>query len=161
MFLDRVNKPPVLVITSLLRAAGCVLFLFFHDSEWSIYAISVGVATAGLFFNPAVISLIPSIIPRDRLVPANSLYNFTLTGAQLIGIVVLAPIMLKGFGEDGMFVTGALLFALSAVLAARIPLMKERHEAGPPQRLGSMHTEFRRAGGRCRRTSTPCWRSRS
>ena len=143
VFLDRVNKPPVLVITSLLRAAGCVLFLFFHDSEWSIYAISVGVATAGLFFNPAVISLIPSIVPRDRLVPANSLYNFTLTGAQLIGIVVLAPIMLKGFGEDGMFVTGALLFALSAVLAARIPLMKERHEAGPPQRLGSMHTEFR------------------
>jgi hypothetical protein len=42
-----------------------------------------GVATAGLFFNPAVVSVIPSIVPRDRWYPPSSLYNFTLTASQL------------------------------------------------------------------------------
>jgi hypothetical protein len=103
----------------------------------------VGVATAGLFFNPAVVSLIPSLVPRERLVPANSLYNFTLTGSQLLGIVFVAPIMLKSIGEDGMFIAGAVLFVLAAGLAARITLLREQRDEGPAQRFGSMQVEFR------------------
>lgn len=145
VILDRVHKPPVLVVTSLLRAGGCVLFLFFHDSEWSIYAISIGIATAGLFFNPAIVALIPSLVPKDRLVPANSLYNFTLTGSQLVGIVFIAPTVLKSLGPDGMFVGGAILFVLAALFAARISVGQERKDVHLPQgaMFGSIPTEFR------------------
>jgi MFS family permease len=145
VILDRVNKPTVLVVTSLLRAGGCLLFLFFHDSEWSIYAISVGVATAGLFFNPAIVALIPSLVPKDRLVPANSLYNFTLTGSQLVGIVFIAPTILKSLGPDGMFIGGAVLFVLAAAFGARISVGHERKDLELPQgaMFGSIPTEFR------------------
>ena len=39
---------------------------------------------------------------KDKLVQANSLYNFTLTASQLIGIVFVAPTLLKSVGADGM-----------------------------------------------------------
>ncbi len=134
VMLDRLRKGPVLVASSLLRAGACLLFFFFHGNEWVIYAISAGFATSGLFFNPAVVSLIPTLVPRHRLVQANSLYNFTLTGSQLIGIVFLAPVLLKSGGPEAMFLTGAALFVIAAALAAGLSKIMEEHEPKPPQR---------------------------
>src|SRR5207244_1416945 len=126
--LDRTRKETVLVVTSLVRALGCILFLLFHGEVWTIYLITIGHATAGLFFNPAVISLIPTLVSRDRLVPANSLYNFTLTAAQLAGIVFLAPTIIKTLGADGMFIIAAVMFLSSAALASRLHTVEEAHE---------------------------------
>jgi len=143
--LDRTKKETVLVVTSLLRAAGCVLFLLFHNEVWAIYLIAVGNATAGLFFNPAVISLIPTLVSRERLVPANSLYNFTLTGSQLLGIVFLAPLVIKTLGEDGMFIIAAVMFVVSAALASRLHIVQEQPEPKLPQGpiFGGLPTDFR------------------
>ena len=145
VILDRVDKGPVLVVTNLLRAGGCLLFFFFHAEAWSIYVISVGVATAGLFFNPAVVSLIPSIVSREKLVAANSLYNLTLTGAQLLGIVFLAPILLKSVGPEGMFLTSAVLFMIAAIFAARVNVWHDTAGAEPKQGadFANIPTEFR------------------
>jgi len=143
--LDRTNKETVLVITSLLRAAGCVLFLLFHNEVWAIYFIAVGHATAGLFFNPAVVSLVPTLVSRERLVPANSLYNFTLTGSQLVGIVFLAPLMLKTLGEDSIFIMTASMFFASAVLATQVRAPQEEPASHFAQRaiFGGVIEDFR------------------
>lgn len=143
--LDRTRKDQVLVVSSLLRAAACILFLFFHSDEWVIYGIAVGFATAGLFFNPAVVALIPSVVPQDRLVPANSLYNFTLTGSQLVGMVFLAPIVLQIAGAQGAFITGAVLFLLAAALAWRLQIRSDGGEESGPDRtiFGGIPTDFR------------------
>ncbi len=142
--LDRVNKSQVLIVTSFARAAACLLFLFFHSNEWVIYGISLGFSTSGLFFNPAVVSLIPSLVSRERLVSANSLYNFTLTASQLVGIVFLAPAVLKSAHADGMFITGAVFFALAAALALRLRDAPGEAEAEPRSlALGTVVTEFR------------------
>lgn len=145
VILDRVNKGPILVATNLIRAALCVLLFFFHDNEWTIYAISCGIATASLFFNPAVVSLIPQVVKKERLVQANSLYNFTLTGAQLIGIVFLAPIALKSFGADGVFIMATAMFVVAAIAAARLSLEPEKRVAKSTtgQMFGGIPTEFR------------------
>lgn len=145
VILDRVDKEPVLVVTNLLRAGGALLFFFFHSDEWVIYGIAVSVATAGLFFNPAVVSLIPSLVSREKLVPANSLYNLTLTGSQLLGIVFVAPILLKSLGPDGMFLTATGLFLVAALFAARINVWHDAAKAEPRQgtNFGAMPTEFR------------------
>src|SRR3990170_1727597 len=143
--LDRVRKDSVLVVANLIRAGCCVLFFFFHSNEWVIYGISFGFATAGLFFNPAVVSLIPALVSRERLVSANSLYNFTLTGSQLVGIVFLAPIVLKSVHAEGMFITGAVLFLVAAGLAARVNVVHEDREPRLPQGaiFGNIPMEFR------------------
>lgn len=143
--LDRARKEPVLVVTNLLRAAACLLFFFFHDDEWTIYGIAVGFATAGLFFNPAVVALIPSLVSRERLVPANSLYNFTLTGSQLVGIVFLAPTMLKTVGADGMFIAAIIMFVAAAAMAYQLREVREKRGPKLPQgaMFGGIPSEFR------------------
>lgn len=144
--LDRTRKDQVLVISSLLRAAACLLFLFFHSDEWVIYGIAIGFATAGLFFNPAVVALIPSVVPQRRLVPANSLYNFTLTGSQLVGMVFLAPILLQAAGADGAFIAGAVLFLAAAAFSARLQISDERVDPrvqADGEMFGGIPTDFR------------------
>ena len=145
VLLDRWRKGPVLIISNLLRCGACLLYLFFHDSEWAIYGISLGFATSGLFFNPAVVALIPSLVPRNKLVNANSLYNLTLTGSQLVGMVFLAPAILKSAGEDAMFVLGAVLFLVAALLVARLGPLRDDHGPSLPQGplFGGIPSQFR------------------
>jgi MFS family permease len=138
--LDRVSKGPVLIITSFARAGCCVLFLFFHNDTTMIYLISVLFAMAGLFFNPAIVSLIPSLVSRERLVSANSFYNFTLTGAQLVGIVFIAPTLLKLVGEDGLFVMTGAMFLISAAFC--YPLLRVPSEYDPSQERGDILTRI-------------------
>src|SRR5207245_10163611 len=96
-------------------------------------------------FIPAVISRIPTLVSRDRLVPANSLYNFTLTAAQLVGIVFLAPAIIKTLGADGMFIIASVMFLSSAALASRLHTVQGEAEHKLPQgdrkstRLNSSH----------------------
>jgi MFS family permease len=143
VILDRVNKSHALIATNLLRAAGCILFFFFHENEWVIYGISIGIATASLFFNPAVVALIPSLIKRDQLVSANSLYNFTLTGSQLLGIVFVAPTLLKSLGTEGTFLFAFGMFLLAAFFASRIGAAGETGRERQGTNFSGMPTEFR------------------
>jgi MFS family permease len=144
VLLDRVDKRPVLIITNLIRAGACVVLFFFHGNEWGIYGVSLIIASASLFFNPAVVALIPSMVPRERLVPANSFYNFTLTASQLIGMVFLAPTMLKTAGADGMFIAATVMFVLAALLAARVSIADRSQVMKLTQgTFGSIPTEFR------------------
>lgn len=146
VLLDRFRKGTILVVTNLIRAGACVLYLFFNDDVLAIYAISLVFSTSGLFFNPAVVSLIPSFVPRERLVNANSLYNFTLTGSQLAGMVFLAPVILKLADERAMFVAAGGLFTVAAGLAVWLETLRDGQEIELPQgaMFGGIPEEFRK-----------------
>jgi MFS family permease len=146
VLLDRWRKGAVLVMTNLIRAGACVLYLFFNDDVLAIYAISLLFSTSGLFFNPAVVSLIPSFVSRERLVNANSLYNFTLTGSQLAGMVFLAPVILKLADERAMFVTAGGLFTIAAGLAVWLDTLRDGQEIELPRGalFGAIPEEFRK-----------------
>lgn len=116
VLLDRWRKESVLLVANLVRAMACLFFLFFHSDVWIIYGVNLVFAAASQFFNPAVVSLIPALVPRSRLINANTLYNFTLMSAQFAGIVFLTPLVLKSAGEEGMFILGAAFFAGAAGL---------------------------------------------
>ncbi|MBI1886697.1 MAG: MFS transporter [Chloroflexi bacterium] len=147
VLLDRWRKGSVLVVTNLLRTGFCILYFFFHSNVWLLYGISLGFATSGLFFNPAVVAIIPSVVPKGRLVAANSLHNFTVTGSQLLGMVFLAPTVLKSggaYGEEAMFLIAGAMFLIAAVLALRFTSLREERRRLPQGPLfGAMPREFR------------------
>ncbi len=131
VLLDRWAKGKVLLAANTLRALACVLLLVGHGHVWAIYLAALPLAAGTLLFNPAVMALIPILVPKGRLVSANSLYNFTLTGSQLAGLVFLAPAVLKAGGEAGeeaMFIIGAVMFAASALWC--LPLARLGGEGG-------------------------------
>ena len=116
VLLDRWRKESVLLVANLVRAMACLFFLFFHSNVWVIYGANLMFAAASQFFNPAVVALIPALVPKGRLINANTLYNFTLMSAQFAGIVFLTPALLKSADEEGMFILGAAFFAVAAGL---------------------------------------------
>ena len=146
VMLDRWRKGTILVITNVVRAGACGLYLFFNDDVLAILAISLVFSTSGLFFNPAIISLIPSLVSRERLVSANSLYNFTLTGSQLAGLVFLAPVILQLGDERAMFVVAGGLYIVAAGLAVWLDTLREDPEIEPRQgpQFGGILEEFRK-----------------
>jgi MFS family permease len=116
VLLDRWRKESVLLVANLVRAMTCLFFLFFHGEVWMIFTANLVFAAASQFFNPAVVALIPTLVPRSRLISANTLYNFTLMSAQFAGIVFLTPVMLKSAHVDGMFILAAVFFGVAAGL---------------------------------------------
>jgi MFS family permease len=116
VLLDRWRKESVLLVTNLVRVMTCLSLLFFHSNVWVIYGVNLVFAAASQFFNPAVVALIPALVPKSRLINANTLYNFTLMSAQFAGIVFLTPLVLKSADENGMFILCAASFAVAAGL---------------------------------------------
>ncbi len=124
VMLDRWPKARVMALSNAVRALACVGLVFAHQWVGAIYLLGLLFSAASLLFNPALVALLPALVPRDRLVDANSLYNLTVTGGQLVGMVLLAPLVLKlagGAGEEIMFATGAAMFAAAAAVSLLLP----------------------------------------
>ena len=129
LLVDRWHKRDVLITTSLLRAACAVLFLLLSDRVEALYAVNLAFATLGQFFNTAQAATIPSLVPQRQLMPANSVWNMAVTGSQFGGMVILAPIFIKTYGSDALFVAAALLFLTAAAMARPLPEAESHGES--------------------------------
>lgn len=106
VLVDRWSKQAVLVITNLLRG-GLVLLLpllIWLTQGWgSVGDVPVGfltlltitflVSTLTQFFAPAEQAIIPLIVKRRNLLPANSLYTTTMMAAVIVGFALGEPML--------------------------------------------------------------------
>jgi MFS family permease len=118
---DRSNKKHVLMITNLLRAVVVLGYLFYSRSLYVVYAVNFLFVGISQFFGPAESSTIPALVPRDNLVTANSMFNLTFTISQLVGIVLLAPWVIKFFGAGTLFTVTAGIYLVAAILTSFLP----------------------------------------
>ncbi len=130
VLVDRVDKRLMLVATNWLRAVVVLGYLVFSGSVAAIYAVTFVFSIISQFFLPAEAAMIPALVRRERLITANSLFNLTFTISQLVGIVFLAPILIKVFGTGSLFVVIAVLFAVCGVLVFPLPHGGRVHAEG-------------------------------
>lgn len=107
---DRFDKRTVLVVTNAVRGVVTTLLIFADVSVASIYAVAFVTATMGQFYLPAASATVPSFVPHRQLLAANSVFQLTTVTAQLLGMVMVAPLMLKLFGFDASYLVAG--FAL-------------------------------------------------
>ena len=92
VYVDRIDRRKVLVVTNLLRAA---LFLRSrarrHEHRRSSYVLNVAISIDTMFFAPAELSMIPLVVPQSQLTAANGIFLLTLNAAFAIGFAVLGP----------------------------------------------------------------------
>src|SRR3989304_565203 len=74
-------------------------------------------------FTPSNAASIPFMVPRQRLISANSLFSGGFTIAQIAGLIILSPIILKTAGAGGLFATAAGAFLLASLLARFLPFI--------------------------------------
>lgn len=118
---DRIDKRTVLLVTNAGRAALTALLVVADVSVASVYAVAFLTATMGQFNLPAAQASVPSFVPRRQLLEANSVFQATTAAAQLAGMIMLAPLMLKAFGFDVSYIVGAVLILATVPIVARLP----------------------------------------
>jgi len=143
---DRV--PPRLVMLVSNTAQGVIvallaLLVFSQTAEmWHLYVLMVMFGTVGAFFMPAMMTMIPHLVSRDRLEAANSLVMATsqlsgFIGPAAAGFVVAAVGSAAAMGVDAAtfaFATVALLLMRSVPLRAQRTQPTDEHGEPTPRR---------------------------
>src|SRR4030067_3299617 len=86
---DRFSKKDILVASNVLRVLTVIAYILFLRTTdgalllFSIYALTFINSAIGQFFSPAEAAMIPLLVNRDQLLPANSLFNLTFTAPKV------------------------------------------------------------------------------
>ena len=90
---DRIDKRTVLITTNVVRGIATLLLVVGDVSVASIYAVAFMTATMGQFNLPAAQAAVPAFVPRAQYLSANSLFQLTTAMGQLLGMVLVAPLI--------------------------------------------------------------------
>ncbi len=142
VIVDRFHKRDVLFVSNVVRvltALSYIAAIAFLEGPWLlvwVYVVTFFASAIGQFFAPAQAALIPTLVKREQLLTANSLFNITMIGTQVFGLLVVFPLLVKAgqilFGPDqGLslsFIAVGIMYALAAWLVRNLPEDEERVE---------------------------------
>lgn len=111
---DKFRYKNVLIYTLLLRFFVVLLLIPAAHNTLAILEIIFIMSAIGQFFAPAELSTIPLIIPKERLVGANSIYMTTMYGALIVGYGLAGPLQVV-LESKVLFLLIAFLFAMAAI----------------------------------------------
>lgn len=122
---DRLNRKTIMIWSDLLRALLTVVLLLSPDQYLlkMIYIVVFLKSLIGIFFNPAFNSTIPSIIKKENLMSANSVFG--VTGNILQFVTPFAGAALIAFsGARAVLLIDMISFIVSAVAIYYIDIPK-------------------------------------
>jgi MFS family permease len=127
---DRISRKRIMIGADVARFFVVLGMLLVRTpaTVWLVYPLLFIETLAAAFFEPAHTSVIPNIVPADRVIIANALASVTWSfclaaGASLGGLVA------AWLGRDAVFVLNAVSFLASAWLIRRMRF-DEPHTAG-------------------------------
>lgn len=129
VFVDRINRKRVLVVTDLIRGLLVLIttYLLFMDklSISILIAVTLVMSICESFFDPAFSAIIPNIVSDKDLTKANSLIRLAGNFTGVLGMA-LGGILLGFCGVAGVFFYNGVSFIISAIseMFIRVPLKK-------------------------------------
>lgn len=128
-YVDRHNRKNILIVTDVIRGivisfVGVAAVMNFIQI-WMVLMGGIVLGICGSFFNPAVQSSIPDLVPKDKLVKANSTFSLASTGTDIIG-KTLGGFLFHLIGAPIMFLINGISYIFSACteLFIKIPNKK-------------------------------------
>lgn len=91
-----------------------------------VFLVGIILGIGGAFFGPAVMSVLPQMVSKDKLTNVNSLFGIANTGADILGNGI-GGVLYVLLGAPLMFLINGLSFLISGVsiIFAKIPKSKE------------------------------------
>lgn len=140
IFLDRVSKKTILVVSSAARVVSQALlallaYLGLSRSIDPLFFVALVYVTIfitsaiGQFFAPAEGATIPLLVKRHELFAANSLFTLTIVAIQVVALIIYVPIAVKSFGILGAFISLAIFYLLATLLLLFLPKDQAAHRA--------------------------------
>jgi MFS family permease len=116
---DRLPRTRVLVAADLVRVLLAAVLALWHRDAAVAYAVAFGLSAGQVFFAPAALSLLPSLVGREELVTANSgIWTGAVTAQVLVAPMAALLAVQVGFGAA--FAVNAVSFAVSAAILSRL-----------------------------------------
>ncbi len=138
-FVDRYSRKAILVAADVVRAltilAVTAVYYLGGLSLAVIIAAQVVLSASAAFFNPAVLSTVPQIVPEERLGKANGMSQL-LSGTANIAGPILGGLAVSYLGYEFVFAFNAASFIVSALCEAglRLPKVSKADGAKPQLR---------------------------
>jgi MFS family permease len=132
-FVDRWDQKHVMVASDLLRAALVITLPFVVEVEtWLVYPVVFVITTISIFFRPAKAAVLPRIVRREDLIPANGAIWTGETMADIVGYP-LAGVFVAFLGANLAlaFWVDAFTYIISALLLAGLVIPPAAHAAAP------------------------------
>ncbi|PJF40064.1 MAG: MFS transporter [Chloroflexi bacterium] len=121
VIVDRFNRKYVLIASDISRAIVVPLFLLVDSPDllWLIYLLTVIQFALSAVFEPGRNAIIPSLLPREDLVAANTLSSVTWS-VMLAGGAVAGGLVAESFGAATTLLIDSATFFVSALLIVGI-----------------------------------------
>jgi MFS family permease len=154
---DRLERRRVLMFATALQGAAIlclgVLSVAGVLELWHIYTLAAIYGVAEALFGPAFGAIVPDLVPRDLLVEANALDNFSRPFALRVAGPALGGIIIAAVGAGGAFIVDAVTFVFAGVAFASI----SRRKLDKDRSLESVVWEEVREGYRFVSSQTWLW----
>jgi MFS family permease len=124
VYVDRIDRRLLLVVTNAIRGVAFVLVYFAGDSLLAILLLTIFVSTVTVFFAPAEAAMIPFLVPRRQLLAANALFTLTLNAAFALGFALLGPLLVTLAGANQLILIVAALYLVAAAMCLTLPSSK-------------------------------------
>ncbi len=121
VFVDRLDRRLVLVLTNILRGLAFVAMFFVGSHLGLIYLLNITVSTITVFFAPAEAAMIPMLVPRRQLLSANGIFTLTLNAAFALGFTLIGPLIVKIAGAPALIIVVAALYFVAAAFCSTLP----------------------------------------
>ncbi len=134
VFVDRLDRKQILVVTNLLLApVYSLLFLFNTPADvWVIYVVAITANIIRQLSNPAESALLPKLVGESDLVTANALNSLNNNLARLIGPAV-GGVVFAFFGFHLSVVLDVASFVIGASLILLISAPRNITRVGHPE----------------------------
>ncbi len=154
ILVDRWNRKWILVVSDGLRfvVVAFMPFIILGVGRFSVvYPLVFAVFLLALFFNTSKLAVIPDLVPKEKLLAANSVSLFVIRlatvcgmvlGGYLVGWTMWQSLQIRGW-QAGFFIN-ALLFLLSAIFFTRIHFAPKHSSSQNP---GSFISDLKNAYG--------------
>lgn len=130
-FIDRYDKKIILIITDTISGIG-IIFVGLASilgilKIWMVVLIGSIVGLCTCFFNPSIDSIIPELVPKSKLIKANSVFSSMSTANNMIGYA-FGGFLIKLLGIPIVFLFNGISFLISAFSEYFIKIHKvEKH----------------------------------
>lgn len=137
---DLVSRRKMLMVTNLLQAVTVAGFILIHQSSiFLLYFVVVLYSLFNQFYVPAESSSLPSVVPKNKLAYANSLFFITQQGSLVLGFGA-AGIFLNLIGFTWSLVLCAVFLFIAFISSTFLPEMKPTREV--PEALDKLLITF-------------------
>ena len=130
VIVDRTSRKKLMILMDLLRGITIILValaaLMGFLQLWMVFVAGIILGVGGAFFGPAVMSVLPKMVSKDKITNVNSVFLVANTGADILGNS-LGGVLYVLLGAPVLFLLNGISFLLSgiSITFSKIPKSRE------------------------------------